>query len=291
MLNREIIDKYLDYMESIRGKSQNTINNYRIDLNLLFDYLDNQNINYIKNVKLQDLLGFIAFCNKRGDANSTRSRRVSSIKSFFKYLNTKVKTIKDNPAIELEHPKLNKRNPEYLTLNEAKKLLKVIDGKDKVRDYAIITLFLNCGLRLSELEGIDIDKIKGDTLTVVGKGNKERTIYLNDVCVQTIKDYLKIRPKVDSKALFISERKQRMSYRTIQDMIKKYLSKAGLDTDKLSTHSLRHTSATLMYKYGDVDIRTLQGILGHESVSTTQIYTHVDDEQLREAVKSNPLNI
>jgi len=209
-------------MESIRGKSQNTINNYKIDLNLLFNYLDNQNINRIADVKLQDLLGFIAFCNKRGDANSTRSRRVSSIKSFFKYLSTKAKIIKENPAIELEHPKLNKRNPEYLTLNEAKKLLKVIDGKDKVRDYAIITLFLNCGLRLSELVSIDIDKIKGDTLTVVGKGNKERTIYLNEACVQAIEDYLKVRPKVDTKALFVSERKQRMSYRTIQDMIKKY---------------------------------------------------------------------
>lgn len=291
MLNREIINKYLDYMESIRGKSQNTIKNYKIDLNLLFDYLDNQNINYIKDIKLQDLHDFIISCGKKGDSNSTKSRRISSIKSFFRYLNTKAKIIEKNPAADLEHPKLEKRNPEYLTLEESKKLLKVISGKDKVRDYAIITLFLNCGLRLSELESIDIDKIKGDTLTVVGKGNKERTIYLNDACINAINDYIEVRPKVDTKALFISERKQRMSYRTIQDMIKKYLNKAKLDTNKLSTHSLRHTSATLMYKYGNVDIRTLQGILGHENVSTTQIYTHVDDEQLREAVKSNPLNI
>ena len=291
MLDRKIIDNYLDYMGAIRGKSQNTITNYKIDLNLLFKYLDNKDIESIQDVTLQDLHDFIKFCENRGDAKTTRARRVASIKSFFRYLCRIMKLIEVNPASELETPKIEEKNPHYLTLKQSKKLLKSIDGKYKERDYAIITLFLNCGMRLTELTSIDIDKIKGDTLVVVGKGNKERTIYLNDVCISALENYMKVRPNFNTKALFVSERKQRISYRTVQETVKKYLNKAGLDTNTLSTHSLRHTSATLMYKYGKVDIRTLQEILGHKSIATTEIYTHVDDEQLRTAVKANPLNV
>lgn len=289
-MNKKLVQEYLSYMENVKNKSQNTTKNYKIDLNLLFGFLEDKNIKTVNTVTLQDLHEFIAFCKKRGDAKSTRARRIASIKSFFKYLKM-MKIIKSNPAIELETPKQEKRNPKYLTLKESQKLLSVIDGTHKERDYAIITLFLNCGLRLSELVSIDIDKFKGDTLAIVGKGNKERTIYLNEVCISAIDEYLKVRPKIETKALFISERKRRISNRAIQKMIDKYLEKAGFDTSIYSTHKLRHTAATLMYKYGNVDIRALQDILGHESVSTTQIYTHVDDEQLRTAVKANPLNV
>ena len=160
----------------------------------------------------------------------------------------------------------------------------------------MITLFLNCGMRLSELVSIDIDHIKFDDslLTVIGKGNKERTIYLNKACINAIKDYLSVRPFddgiIDKKALFLSERRERISNRTVQYIVEKELRAAGLDTTKYSVHKLRHTAATLMYKYGNVDVRALQEILGHEHLSTTQIYTHIDEEQLREAVDKNPLS-
>ncbi|CCJ33824.1 Probable integrase/recombinase [Caloramator australicus RC3] len=193
----------------------------------------------------------------------------------------------------MESPKINKRHPVYLTLEQSKRLLDSIKGRNKERDFAIITLFLNCGLRLSELVSIDISKIKGDTLTVVGKGNKERTVYLNKACIKAINSYLAVRPKdgvVDKDALFLSERKKRIDKRTVEKLVKKYIVSAGLLNDKYTPHKLRHTAATLMYKYGKVDIRALQHILGHESVSTTQIYTHIDDEILRDAVKSNPLS-
>lgn len=168
-----------------------------------------------------------------------------------------------------------------------------IDGKNKERDYAIITLFLNCGLRLSELVNIDINKIKEDTLTVIGKGNKERTVYLNDACIRAIENYMRVRPNdsaIDKEALFLSSRNTRINKRTVELMVKKYLKNASIVDGKYTPHKLRHTAATLMYKYGNVDIRALQQILGHESVSTTQIYTHIDDEKLRQAVQSNPLS-
>ena len=232
----------------------------------------------------------------RGNGNSAKARKVASIRSFFDYLHTKINLIEKNPANNLEFPKTDNRQPVYLTLEQAKSLLDTISNNPnelfRKRDYAIVTLFLNCGLRLSELVSIDIHKIKEDTLTVIGKGNKERTIYLNDACKEALNDYIKIRPKdaKDEKALFLSKRKNRISTRAVQHMIDKYLEKTGLDPSIYSTHKLRHTAATLMYKYGNVDIRALQDILGHENVATTQIYTHIDDERLREAVNSNPLS-
>ena len=211
--------------------------------------------------------------------------------------------IDNNPAQNLETPKLDKRLPKYLSLDDSKKLLTVTvndeSDENKERDYAIITLFLNCGLRLSELIGINLQDINFDDykLTVIGKGNKERTIYLNKACINAIKDYIKVRPtegvkndsKASNKALFLSKRRERISNRTVQYIVEKELRKAGLDTSKYSTHKLRHTAATLMYQYGEVDIRALQEMLGHKSISTTEIYTHVSNEQARDAIERNPL--
>ena len=198
---------------------------------------------------------------------------------------------------------MDKRLPKYLSLEDSKKLLNVTqneDNRNMERDYAIITLFLNCGMRLSELVGININDIdfSENKMTVIGKGNKERTIYLNKACVRAIHEYLDVRPKDgiktdklnSRKALFLSERKERISKRTVQYIVDKELTAAGLDTKKYSTHKLRHTAATLMYQYGNVDIRALQEVLGHESISTTEIYTHVANKQARDAIENNPLS-
>jgi len=299
-------------METIKGKSKNTIKEYAYDLimflrfiklhkgmtdpNTEFDKIDISDITSedLKSITLSDLYSFMSYLSRERDNNaSSRARKVASIKSFFKYLTSKAKIIDINPATELESPKITKRHPRYLNIEESKKLLSSVSGKYAERDYAILTLFLNCGLRLSELVNINLNKIKNDTITVIGKGNKERTIYLNNACKQAIEEYLKVRPVdnvKDKQALFLSERKQRISNKTVQHIVKKYIKIAGLDPERYSTHKLRHTAATLMYKYGSVDIRALQEILGHESVSTTEIYTHVDNEQLRNAVDSNPLS-
>ena len=192
-------------------------------------------------------------------------------------------------------PKIEKTLPVYLTLDESLNLLKTIEKSKmklvyKKRDYAIVTLFLNCGMRLSELSGINISHLKEDnTLKVIGKGNKERTIYLNEASVYAIQEYLKLRPQIEDDALFLSMREQRMSNRSIQHMIEKHMKNSGLDTNKYSAHKLRHTAATLLYEYGNADIRSLQEILGHESVNTTEIYTHVNKKSLKKMVESNPL--
>ncbi len=310
-----ILDDYLNYMETIKGTSPNTVKEYSYDLYTFFRYIklrykmvsseidfdeievNDINLDIIKKITIQDLHAYISFADKTlGNGNHAKSRKVSSLRSFFNYLYSKVNSIDKNPAEGLELPKTNSRQPVYLTLEQSEHLLdKVLENPSeeyRKRDYAIITLFLNCGMRLSELSSIDISKIKKDTLAVIGKGNKERTIYLNEACLYAIKDYLSVRPTEvnDPDALFISKRKNRISNRAIQHMVDKYLKRIGLDTSVYSTHKLRHTAATLMYKYGNVDIRALQEILGHESVSTTQIYTHLDDERLKDAVKSNPLS-
>lgn len=307
-----ILEDFLNYLDTIKGKSQNTIKEYYYDLRTFLRFIkrryklvnkdipfndieiEDLDIDIIKKINLQDLFAFLSFINKnRDNSTNTRARKVASIRSFFKYLHNIVELIDTNPTLNLETPKLTKRHPSYLTLDESLTLINSIQGEFKVRDYAIIMIFLNCGLRLSELVSIDIDRIKDDTLTVIGKGDKERTIYLNESTLEAIKQYLKIRPTKnikDKKALFLSKRKNRLSVRAVQHLVKKHLNNAGLDPDKLSTHKLRHTAATLMYKHGNVDIRALQQILGHSSVSTTQIYTHLDDEKLRQAVKSNPLS-
>lgn len=310
----ESLNNFLNYLGTIKGKSTNTMDGYKSDLTLFFRFIllfkgqipentnfENIKINkieddFIKKIKLSDLYAYLSFVeNYRKNGNYARARKVASLKSYFKYIFTKEKLLDENPAEQLESPKINKRNPIYLTLDESKTLLNSIDGKNRLRDYCMITIFLNCGLRLSELCSIDISKIKGDTLTVIGKGNKERTVYLNKACLKSIENYLNERKSISNKivdqdALFISKNYRRINKRSVELIVKKYTNAAGLINSKYSPHKLRHTAATLMYKYGNVDIRSLQSILGHESVSTTQIYTHVDDERLREAVKSNPLS-
>ncbi|MEY8762813.1 MULTISPECIES: tyrosine recombinase XerC [Clostridium] len=308
------LNDFLNYLGTIRGKSKNTLNGYKIDLTMFFRFLklykglingdyefkkiniNDIDENFVRHISLSDLFAFISFVeNYRNNGDCSRARKVAAIKSFFKYLYSKAKIIDENPALELESPKISQKNPIYLSLEESKELLRAVDGKFKKRDYCIITFFLNCGMRLSELCGINISNIKEDTLTVIGKGSKERTIYLNKACRRALKNYLEERSKYHDKiknrdALFISRNYNRINKRTVELMLKKYLKKAGLDSRKYTPHKLRHTAATLMYKYGNVDIRSLQKILGHENVSTTQIYTHVDDEELRKAVKSNPLS-
>ncbi|MCR5055515.1 MAG: tyrosine recombinase XerC [Clostridia bacterium] len=297
-------EEFLIYLESIRGKSENTVREYRYDLISFFTYfakhkgvenLEDLGPSFIKGVTLADLYKYINFLSKERKLKPTsRARKVASLRSFFKYLYGKAHVIDSNPALDLESPKLTKKLPVYLQLNESKALLSSVAGENEERDYCILTLFLNCGMRLSELCGINISSIKDNTIIVRGKGDKERTIYLNDACEKAIKDYLKVRPKLkdgdpDQDALFLSERLKRISRRTVQYTVKKYLYAAGIDPTKYSTHKLRHTAATLMYQYGDVDIRSLQEILGHESISTTEIYTHVNSGKLADAVRANPL--
>jgi len=305
-----IIKDFLNYMLTIKGKSKNTVKEYFYDLRLFLRYIKMErklteetdidkidisdvDIDLIRTITLSDLYSFMSYISReRNNHANSRARKVASIKSFFNYLATKARLLDYNPASELESPKILKRLPKYLNIEESKRLLAVVEGKNKERDYAILTLFLNCGLRLSELVSININKIKNDTLTVIGKGNKERTIYLNKACKSAIDAYLRVRPVdgvKDKNALFLSERKKRISNKTVQHIVKKYIKAAGLDPERYSTHKLRHTAATLMYKHGNVDIRALQEILGHESVSTTEIYTHVDNQHLKNAIDSNPL--
>ncbi len=322
--NPEFLNEFLDYTVSIQNKSRNTVKEYNYDLVHFFKFLlyqyrlvdvksekeikemdiqhvTNMSFDVIKRVKLQDIHAFLSYLERVYDSKATtRARKVASIRVYFNYLTAKANRLEINPAQNLESPKLGKRLPKYLSQEESMSLLTTIRGnqtdRNEERDYAITTLFLNCGMRLSELVGISLKDIDfGEAkLNVIGKGNKERTIYLNNACIRAINDYLPVRPKQvikdeDGKEpLFVSERRQRISNRNVQKIIKEELLRAGLDTKKYSVHKLRHTAATLMYQNG-VDIRALQELLGHESIATTQIYTHVNNDQIRSAVDSNPL--
>lgn len=316
-LNPDFLNSFLDYSITILNKSPNSIKEYNYDLTNFLKFIKIEfkltsekdyskidikdlTIDVVKRITVEDIHRYISYmATELRSKPATRARKLSSIRIFFKYLSQKAKLIDVNPAQNLETPKLGKRLPKYLSLDDSRKLLETAqndDNRNSKRDYAIITLFLNCGMRLSELININIKDITFSEckLNVIGKGNKERTIYLNNACVSAINDYLLDRPKegikYDSKdALFLSERRERISNRTVQQIVKKELLKAGLDTNKYSVHKLRHTAATLMYQYGDVDIRALQVLLGHESISTTEIYTHVDNSQIRNAVENNPL--
>ena len=319
--NPDYLNSFLDYSTTMLNKSPNSIKEYNYDLAMFLKFIKihfgltkeadfskinikDVSLNTIKKIELNDIHAFIGYLSREHNSKpATRARKVSTIRIFFKYLSQKANLIDKNPAQDLETPKLNKRLPKYLNLEDSKKLLEAADNEDNrnhERDYAILTIFLNCGLRLSELVGINIQDIdfSENKMTVIGKGNKERTIYLNKACVKAIGEYMAVRKKIgvkpdklhSDKALFLSERKERISRRTVQHIVYTKLSAAGLDTSKFSAHKLRHTAATLMYQYGQVDIRALQVLLGHESISTTEIYTHVDNEQVRNAVEANPLS-
>ena len=309
----QILRDYLNFMIVIKGKSENTVKEYYYDLRMFFRFVhayannisldDLKNVNLddfkpeiLKQITLSDLYEFMAYVNNRHSSNDNyRARKVASLRSFFNYLTTRLNFIENNPAANLDSPKIKKRMPRYLTLEESVEFLKSIDGKFQLRDVAIFSIFLNCGLRLSELVGINLRDINLEkrTLRVIGKGNKERLVYLNNLCVESVNAYLEVRPEVkfqsDMDALFLSSKGRRISNRMIEILAKKYFEKAGLDSSLYSPHKLRHTAATLMYKDGDVDIRTLQELLGHTSLSTTQIYTHIKNEDLHNAADSNPL--
>lgn len=304
-----VFKEFLTYMMTIKGKSPNTIKEYASDLNIFFKFMkkhfkltidefddikiDDLDYSIVKKIQLTDIYEYLSFMNsERNNSAATRARKVACIRSYFKYMTNKAKYLDDNPAKDLDSPKIKQSLPKYLELDECKQLLSAIDGPNKDRDYAIVTLFLNCGMRLSELVNINLTDIKEDCITVTGKGNKERVVYLNSACISSIKKYMKVRPVdnvKDRNALFLSSRLQRISPKTVQHLVKTYIELAGLDSEKYSVHKLRHTAATIMYKYGKTDLRTLQEILGHEQLATTQIYTHINDENKREAAKNNPL--
>ena len=321
--NPDFLNAFLDYSTTILNKSPNSIKEYNYDLSMFLKFIkihfnltketdfkeikiNDLDINTIKKLKIDDIHAFLSYLTTEYQSKpATRARKISTIRIFFNYLcqDASSKFLLDhNPALNLKTPKKDKRLPKYLSLDDSKKLLDAASDEDNrncERDFAITTLFLNCGMRLSELVGININDIDFEEckLNVIGKGNKERTIYLNKACMRALSDYLQVRPtqgikhdkKFSEKSLFLSERRERISNRTVQYIINKELQKAGLDSRKYSVHKLRHTAATLMYQYGQVDIRALQELLGHESISTTEIYTHVNNEQIRNAVERNPL--
>lgn len=309
--------EYLNYLKISKGASGVTIKTYTSDLSICFRFLKvHRGLNldqefslinikdvddvFIKQITLSELYNFVTYLNHEGNTSSSIRKRIGTIKSFYKFLYRKLKIIDYNISDELEFPKIPKTLPTYLTLEEAKELLNSLDylSPEYYRDYCIFTLFLNCALRISELTGIDLDDIEDNRLKIRGKGNKERIIYLNKSCLKAIDDYLKyyrnkrkdLLKSDDVKALFISSRKRRISPRTIQIKMKKILTNTNIVKPNCTPHKLRHTCATLLYRFTDIDIRELQVILGHENISTTQIYTHVCNEDLREGMEHNPLN-
>ncbi len=313
----DIMVEFLNYMDAIKNRSKNTISEYASDLRLFFRFLkyykglvavsdisDDEEFSkipikdcdeeFVKKITITDAYAFLAFCkDDRQNSARTRARKVSTLRDFFKFCKTQKGIIKEDPMASLDSPKLKQTLPKYLTLEEATSLLRTsFEGPNKERDFAIITLFLNCGMRLSELVSLNYTDIRDDnTIKVLGKGNKERTIYLNDASISAINEYMRVRPRdgvKDPEALFLSNRLQRISPKTVQHLVYKALDKAGLEG--YSTHKLRHTAATLMYQYGDADVLVLKEILGHENVGTTQIYTHVVNDQLKTATDNNPLN-
>ena len=308
----KLVQQYLVYIEAIKNHSELSVIEYASDLRTFFRFMvkhkglypddaDDEKIDlspidleFIQSVNLNDAYQFIIYCKtQRDNSEATRARRVVAIRRFYSYLTDNLGVLETNPMKSLEAPRTKKKLPKYLTLEESEKLLSVIDGKYKERDYAIITLFLNCGMRLSELVSIDYNDIKADgSLVITGKGNKQRTVYLNQACVDAVIAYLKVRPNdgVKDRALFLSSRNQRISNKTVQHLVYTYLNKAGFGDRGLSVHKLRHTAATLMYQHGHVDLLLLKEILGHENLGTTEIYTHTANEAARKAIEANPLS-
>lgn len=310
----QLVLQYAMYLRNIRGLSAKTVDEYCLDLRTFFRFMkrfkglaDNNtpleeilvkdiDEDFIKGITTYDIFEFMNFvADDRNNMSSTRQRKSSSLKSFFKYLCVHEKILKENPTENLTPPKKKKALPHFLSLEQSIELLNAVDGPDRERDYCILVLFLNCGMRLSELVGINMTDVihNNSTLRILGKGNKERIVYLNDACLSAIASYIKVRPKegvIDKNALFLSSRKRRISPKTVQFIVKKYLDKIGLSGPGYSVHKLRHTAATLMYRHGNVDIRVLQDILGHSNLGTTEIYTHTSSSQMEDAINSNPLS-
>lgn len=309
----KIIKDFLIYLSAIKGKSPRTRKEYEYDLVLFFRFhkavqndlpieelhtveIDDVNIDLIKEITLEDLYLFLEYCQEqRGNSPYARARKSASLKSFFKYLTGKRRMLDYNPAEELESPKIGKRTPVYMNMNETQQFLTGIKrNKHYYRNYCMMMFFLNLGIRVSELCGINLSSIQGDALHITGKGDKARTVYLNQTCITALNQYMnternEVKNISEPDALFLSQKGTRITRRTIETIVKQINEASGLAKEKLTPHKLRHTSATLMYKNG-ADIRSLQHILGHSSISTTQIYTHVEDEQIRSVIQNNPLN-
>lgn len=317
-----ILRDFLSYHETIKSHSQKTVDEYFLDLRNFFRYMKRArnralqdtpldeisimdvDLPFIKSITLTEVYAYLTYLSRDrarqqnsdqteyGLSASTRARKIASLRSFFNYLTTKVHLLDVNPIKDLDSPKLKKNLPTYLTLEESVELLDSVHGTNSERDYCILTIFLNCGLRISELIGLNMSDIQDDALRVLGKGNKERIVYLNDACKDALAGYLKVRRPItgrDHDALFLSSRDQRISRSTVHHLVKERIGQAGLDSNRYSSHKLRHTAATLMVQNG-VDVKSVQEVLGHEHLNTTEIYTHIDNESLRVAAKANPLS-
>ena len=318
----QILRDFLTYHETIKGQSQLTISEYYLDLRMFLrfiklmrfdmpihtrlDDIDIKNIDldFIKSITTSEVFDFLSYlANDRnpdpesnapdyGIAASARARKLSAIKSFYKYLTVRTKQLAENPVAELEYPKLRKSLPKYLTMEQSAKLLQSVSGANEKRDYAILMLFLNCGIRRSELVGLNISDVYEDRIRVVGKGNKERFVYFGTPCRKAIDAYMDERNKkdlTDNRALFGSRNGNRISVTAVHRLVEKALKQAGLDSTQYSAHKLRHTAATMMLS-GGVDVKTVQEVLGHENLNTTQIYTHIENTELKIAAEANPLS-
>ena len=317
-----ILRDFLAYHETIQGHSKRTVDEYFLDLRNFFRYLKQSrdpslrnkeldeldimdvDLEFVKNVTLTDIYEYMAYLSRdrvqhQNSQNSgyglnaaSRARKIATIRSFYKYLTVKAHLLTENPVKDMDSPKLKKTLPKYLTLDQSVQLLDSVHGKNQERDYCILVLFLNCGLRISELVGLNISDIQGEALHILGKGNKMRVVFLNDACQTALEEYLAVRRPItgqDEDALFLSSQNERMSRSAVHAMVKKRLSEAGIDASQYSSHKLRHTAATLILRNG-VDVRAVQEVLGHEHLNTTEIYTHIDNEDLRVAAKANPLS-
>ena len=317
----ELLRNFLVYHEAIQGHSKKTVDEYYLDLRNFFRYvklekgrvprtaeldqipIDDLDLELVRSVTLSDVYSYMSYLSRDrikhansptsgyGLEPSARARKIAAIRSFYKYLSSKAKLIVENPVQDLDSPRLKKALPRYLSLDESIQLLEAVDEPNLARDYCILTLFLNCGLRISELVSLNLQDVREEQLRVLGKGNKERMIFLNEACRAALDDWLEERSQqaaADKNALFLTRSHTRMTTAAVHYMVKQRLLKAGLDPSLYSSHKLRHTAATLMLQNG-VDVRTLQEVLGHENLNTTQIYTHVDNESLRTAARANPL--
>ena len=318
----DILKEFLAYHENIKAHSRRTVDEYYLDLRNFFRYLKRMrnpalsrleldeidimdvDLDFVASVTLTDIYGYLTYLSRDriqhqnssqsnyGLSASSRARKIATIRSFYNYLTNKRHLLRENPVKDIDSPKLRKTLPKYLTFDQSTDLLDSVNGKNQERDYCILTLFLNCGLRISELIGLNLTDIHEDTIRVLGKGNKIRILYLNDACCEALNSYLAVRRPItgrDANALFLSSRNERISRSTVHAMVKNRLTAAGIDSSEYSSHKLRHTAATLMLQNG-VDVRAVQEVLGHDHLNTTEIYTHVDNEGLRVAAKANPLS-
>ena len=317
-----ILRDFLTYHETIKGQSQLTISEYYLDLRMFFRFIKlmreempiqtrldeidirDVDLNVIREITTSDIFDFLSYlahdrnpdpdspAPDLGIGASSRARKLSAIKSFYKYLTVRTKQLTENPVADLEYPKLRKSLPKYLTLEQSAKLLSSVSGQNEVRDYAILMLFLNCGIRRSELVGLNVTDVYEDRIRVIGKGNKERFVYFGTPCRKAIDAYMLERKEkvlTDNRALFGSRNGNRISVTAVHRLVEKALKQAGLDSTQFSAHKLRHTAATMMLS-GGVDVKTVQEVLGHENLNTTQIYTHIENTELKIAAEANPLS-